>query len=115
MQKIVQYLLLSFITIAFLNGCSLHPKITIENIQKDIVGKSTDEGLMSWKFAENEPREISIIEIKYDGDKATVIIEMKSQYVSFGKIIKRAGKLRLHYEWIVNEWNIIRVENLTFK
>ena len=25
------------------------------------------------------------------------------------------GRLRLHYEWIADEWNLVRVENLTFK
>ena len=116
MKKAIQFILFSFVSIALLTGCSSHPKITLENIQKDIVGKNTGEGLMSWTFAKNEPREISIVESKYEGDKATIVIDMKTQSAP-GSWMKSnmSGKLRLHYEWIADEWNLIRVENLTFK
>ena len=107
MKKAIQFILFSFVSIALLTGCSSHPTITLESIQKDIVGRNTGEGLMSWIFDKNVPREISILESKYEGDKATIIIDMKTQ--------EAAGKLRLHYEWIADEWNLIRVENLTFK
>ena len=116
MKKTIQFILLGLVSIALLAGCSSHPKITLENIQKDIVGKNTGEGLMAWTFAKNEPREISIVESKYEGDKATIIIDMKTQSAPGSWIkSKMAGKLRLYYEWIAGEWNLIRVENLTFK
>jgi len=116
MKTAIHFTLLSFIFIAVLTGCSSHPKITLETIQKDIVGKNTGEGIMSWTFDKNEPREISIVESKYEGDKATIIIDMKTQSApgSFMRL-QFAGKLRLHYEWIANEWNLTRAENLTFK
>jgi hypothetical protein len=116
MKKAIQFILFSFVTIALLTGCSSHPEIILENIQNDIVGKITGEDNMPWIFAENEPREISIVESKYEGDKATIIIDMTTQSAP-GALMreKRAGKLGLHYEWITNEWNLIRVENLTFK
>ena len=116
MKKTGQLILFSFVFILLLSGCSSHPKITLENIQNDIVGKNTGEGLMGWTFEKNEPREISILESKYEGDKATIIIDMKTQSAP-GSFMReqRAGKLRLHYEWIAKEWNLVRVENLTFK
>ncbi len=114
------YISLMFVFIALLIGCSSHPKITLEAIQKDIVGKSTDEGIKSWLFSQNEPREISIVEEKYDGNKAAIIIDMKTKDLP-GKgwfapaTTHMAGKLRLNYEWIAKEWNLVRIENLTFK
>ena len=116
MRTAIQFILFSFFTIALLTGCSSHPEITLENIQKDIVGKKAGEDLLAWTFAEDEPREISIVENKYEGDKATIIIDMKTQSAPAVLIkSKMAGMLRLHYEWIANKWNLIRVENLTFK
>ena len=100
-----------------LAGCSSHPKITLEKIHQDIVGRSTDEGVMSWTFDKRLPMAISIADSKYEGDKATIIIGMKTSAPAYIAIPARelGGKLRLHYEWIANEWNLIRIENLTFK
>ena len=116
MKTAIRFTLLSFVFLALLTGCSSHPKITLETIQKDIVGKNTGEGIMSWIFDKNEPRDISIVESKYEGDKAIIVIDMKTQSTP-GSFMRSqmAGKLRLHYEWIAKEWNLTRVENLTFK
>lgn len=75
------------------------------------MGKNTGEGLASWEFEKDEPRTISLVEEEYEGDKATIIIDMQTE----GSESTMAGKLRLHYEWIADEWNLVRVENLTFK
>lgn len=114
MKTAMRFTLLSFIFLTLLTGCSSHPKITLEAIQKDIVEKDTDEGFMSWTFHKNEPREISIAKSKYEGDKAEIIIDIKTERTAIFRV-QMAGKLRLHYEWISKEWNLIRVENLTFK
>lgn len=124
MKKAIQFVLFSFVSIALIVGCSSEPKttvediqnITVEDIQKDIAGKNTGEGLMSWEFGEDEPREISIVESKYEGDTATIIIDMKTENLPehIGKQ-KMTGKLRLYYKRIEDEWNLGRVENLTFK
>ena len=117
MKTTIYFALLSFVFIALLCGCRSrpsHPKITLETIQRDIVEKHTDEGVNSWTFGRDESREISIIESKCEGDKTTIIIDMKTQGAA-GWRAKMAGKLRLHYEWIADEWNLTRVENLTFK
>jgi hypothetical protein len=116
MKTAIHFTLLSFFFIALLSGCSSHPKITLEAIQRDLVGKNAGEGIVSWTFDKNEPREISIVESKYEGDNATIIIDIKTHSAP-GSIMKSqmAGKLRLHYERIKNEWSLTRIENLTFK
>lgn len=103
-------------TVLLVSSCTRHANISLADIQRDIVGRNTGEGLMSWTFVREEPREISIIESKFNGDAAIVIVDVTTEDVDgmFGKM-KMAGKLRLHYEWIGGEWNLVRVENLTFK
>ena len=115
MKRIIQ--VGAIITIfSLLIGCNMHQKVTLGAIQKDVVGKSIDMGSASWLFENGESREISIIESKYSRDKATIVIDTKTQSVPdlFG-VTRMAGKIRLYYEWIANEWNLIRMESLTFK
>jgi len=116
MKSAIRFSWLGFVLIALLSGCSSHPKINLETIQRDIVGKTTGAGIETWTFDENELREISILESKYEGDKATIIIDMKTQSAP-GSLMKSkmAGKLCLHYEWIAEEWKLNQVENLAFK
>ncbi len=120
-----ELLYLAVVLTLAVSGCSDgggvlgHPKISVEQIGTDIVGKNTGEGLLSWTFAKNEPREIEILETDYSGDKGTVVIHMKTEgFILVGftnKVEGMAGKLRLHYEWVADEWTLVRVENLDFK
>ena len=124
MKKAIQFVLFSFVSFALIVGCSSDPKttvediqnITLEDIQKDIVGKNTGEGLMSWEFGKDDPTEIFIVESKYEGDTATIIIDIKTENLPehIGKQ-QMTGKLCLYYKRIEDEWNLGRVENLTFK
>ena len=93
-----------------------HPKINEAQIGTDIVGKDTGEGLLGWRFEKAEPREIAVMQSDYSGDKAAIVINMKTESApgSFSKS-KMAGKLRLHYEWVAGTWTLVRVENLDFK
>lgn len=92
-------------------------KITSQKIEKDIVGKTTDDSI--WRFEKNEPRKITVLESKYGNPYATVIVNVETE--GFAGVVIYAlrgyanGKLRLHYEWITNEWILVKVENLTFK
>jgi hypothetical protein len=98
--------------IAFACGPSF--SVTPERIEKDIVGKTTSVDGLQWRFAADEPRKIKIIETDEEGKTATAVIEIVTEG-SFNPAPKMAGRLRLHYEWIADQWNLLRVENLTFK
>lgn len=102
--------------VLIISGCGSHPEITVPDIEKNIVGRDTGEGLAAWKFDANEPRDITIIESKYKGDKATLIVNINTRSAP-GSFLRATanGKLRLHYEWITNEWTLVKVENLDFK
>ncbi len=116
MKKIIQLILLSIIPILLLTGCNSHSEITLEDIQKDIVGRTTNDKnwTLNWTFQKEEPRKITVIKGEYDGDNAIVIVNMQtSGYVGVYHHVYE-GKLRLHYEWIAEEWNLVEIENLTF-
>lgn len=52
--------------------------------------------------------DIEIVDVKKDGDKATLIVHV-------GTVSSHAGKLRLDYEHVVDEWILQRIENLSFR
>lgn len=126
---IVSVLLLSFSDATFAQRKKRQtPRPTISNakIYKDIVGKTlkeipsetTGSDLISWTFAENEPKEIEVLEKKFIGDEARITIKMLTQDADSNNNSKWArlrGNLRLHYERIAGDWLLTEVENLTFK
>lgn len=83
---------------------------TPAKIEKDIVGKTTSGG-SGWIFGEGERRDIKVLDTKTSGPKAQVIIHMDTG--GFGK--QMSGRLRLHYELIAGRWELLGVENLSFK
>ena len=115
-KTIIQLILISITSVLIFNGCNSHPKITVKNIQNDIIGRSI---LSVWTFDESEPREISILESNYNGDKAKIVINIKTQNNPRTQptfhLVKMKGRLRLHYEWIVGRWDLVKIENLSFK
>ena len=108
----------------------VRPEIPLENIREDINGQRVSlpaEGgasePASWRFFLNEPKEIEILEKQLAGDKATVVIELRTRTSpraeQQGIRKKLAGRLRLHYElksyFVVRKWEIVRIENISFK
>ena len=108
----------------------LLPEITLENIREDINGQRVnvpaEDGASkpsSWRFFLNEPKEIEILDKQFAGDKATFVINLQTRTSpraeQQGITKKLAGKLRLHYElksyFVVRKWEIVRIENISFK
>lgn len=103
--------LVAVLVFIFLSGFSSYSKITTEEIYQKIIGKSVGEGFRVWRFAKNEPRNITVIKSDYNGDNATIIINIETR----SHHSKAGGKVRLNFEWIADEWYIMKVDNLTFK
>ncbi len=107
-------------------ACQRHPEITTSMIEKDIIGKVIrgivyERGMgINWRFDKEESRTIAILEANYQENKAVLIINIEARGVVkgfFGRthVAELSGRIRLHYEWIVDQWNLLKVENLTFK
>ena len=105
------------------------PEITVEKIREDINGRQVSvpaEGdasePSSWRFYPNEPKEIEIVEKQLAGDKATLVIDMRTRTSpraeQQGITKKLAGRLRLDYELqsglVLRKWEIVRIENISF-
>ena len=105
------------------------PEITVEKIREDINGRQVSvpaEGdasePSSWRFYPNEPKEIEIVEKQLAGDKATLVIDMRTRTSprseQQGVTKKLAGRLRLHYELqsglALRKWEIVGIENISF-
>lgn len=105
------------------------PDITVETILEDLNGQRVDvrseDGTSepsSWRFFLNEPKEIKILEKQLAGDKAILVIDLRTstspRAEQQGIKKKLAGKLRLHYElksyFVVRKWEIVGMENISF-
>ena len=130
------FLLLLLLLSAFASACKagpppedLRPDITVETILEDLnrqrIDVPAEEGSSepsSWRFFPNEPKEIQILEKKVTGDKAILVIDLKTRTSPRAEeqgIKKRlAGKIRLDYELksylVVRKWEITGMENISF-
>lgn len=104
------------------------PELTLETISKAING-SWVEGVPAadgkgkpenWKFFYNEPKEIEIVEQKIEGDRATVVVNLKTRSGPRDPNQRSLeGQLRLHLElgtdFIFREWDVENVDNISLK
>ena len=105
------------------------PEITVEKIPEDINGQRVsvpaEDGASEpsiWRFFLNEPKEIEILEKELAGDKATLVIDLRTRTSpraeQQGIKKKLAGRLRLHYElkshFVLRKWEIVQIENISF-
>ena len=105
--------LVVFLLMQLLLGCGSRPAITLEKIKQDIIGSKTGYDIIrdSWTIAQAELKQITIVESNNEGDKAKILVDIKTTDSSENG----AGRLRLHYKWSANEWALGKVENLTFR
>ena len=102
-----------FLLMLLLCGCGSRPAITLEKIKQDIVGDKTGYDIIrdSWTIARTELKHVTIIESKNEGDKANVLVDVKT----VDNRENEARRLRLHYKWNSNEWSLGKAEYLRFK
>ena len=111
MRKFV--LFLAGIAIVACLGCTKLPETQVEQIEleSDLLGRSVGEGPSAWVFNEGDEHIVTLVESTYVNTKGEVVVDVESRH--FPDISK--GRLRLNYEWVAKEWNLLDVENLSFK
>ncbi len=104
------------------------PEITDEKIWEEIndayVREVPEENgasePVSWRFDEDEPKELTIVEKQMEGGRATIIIDIKTNSSPGARSPKYlAGQIRTKWElqigWALRTWEIVETENISMK
>ncbi len=104
------------------------PEITDEKLREEIndaylreVPEETGAGEpTSWRFDEDEPKEFSVVERQLNGDRATIVLDIKTQSAPGARSPKYlAGQIRTKWEpqtgWALRTWEIVETENVSMK
>jgi hypothetical protein len=102
------------------------PELGDENIRETLLDSVVEEvpeengaaKPIRWRFLEDEPREVTVVDKQMDGEKATVIVDVMTRTGSRSRSPKvLSGRLRLHYELkrvvFLRKWRIVDVDNLS--
>jgi hypothetical protein len=75
---------------------------------------------ISWSFDEEEPKEIHVVEKQMEGERATIVLDIKTRSASNVRNPRYlAGQIRTKWElktgWALRKWEIVRTENISMK
>ena len=75
---------------------------------------------ISWRFNEDEPKEISVVEKQVEGERATLLLDIKTRSApNMRNPRSLAGQIRTEWElktgWALRRWEIVRTENISMK
>jgi len=102
------------------------PELTDDIIRERINGGYVDKipeengpgKPISWRFYDEEPKQISVVEKQVDGPHATVVLDIKTQSGPRAREPRAlAGQIRTSWElrtgWVLRKWEIVRAENIS--
>lgn len=104
------------------------PDITEEMIRERINGtrvrdvpeeSGTAEPII-WNFDEDEPKEIAVVEKQTDGERATLVLNIKTKSAPGVRNPRSlAGQIRTQWQlrtgWVLRRWEIVKTENISLK
>jgi hypothetical protein len=75
---------------------------------------------ISWSFDEDEPKEIAVVEKQAEGERATIVLDIKTRSASYVRNPRSlAGQIRTKWElrtgWVLRKWEIVETENISMK
>lgn len=110
------------------SGSNDFPEITDEIIQerinnaylRDVPEENGTAEPINWSFDEDEPKEIRVVEKKIDGERAAIILEIKTRSSPRTRNPRElAGQIRTEWKletgWALRKWEIIEAENISMK
>jgi hypothetical protein len=73
-----------------------------------------------WSFDEDEPKEITVVEKQMDGERATIVLDIKTRAAPYVRNPRSlAGQIRTQWElktgWVLRKWEIVKTENISMK
>lgn len=104
------------------------PELTEEMIHERINGRrvrevpeenGTAEPII-WNFDEDEPKEITVVEKQMQGERATIVLDIKTRSASNVRNPRSlAGQIRTEWKletgWVLRRWEIVKTENISMK
>ena len=104
------------------------PEITDEKIREEIndaylrkVPEESGAGEpISWRFSEDEPKEIAVADKQLEGARATIILDIKTSSSPGARTPRHlSGQIRTKWElqtgWALRKWEIVETENISMK
>jgi len=75
---------------------------------------------INWNFDDSEPKKFTVVEKQVEGERATIIIDIKTQSAPGSRSPKYlAGQIRTKWElqtgWALRKWEIVETENVSMK
>jgi hypothetical protein len=75
---------------------------------------------ISWRFFEEEPKEVVVVDRQVDGNRATIVLDIKTQSTPRAREPRAlAGQIRTDWEltsgWALRQWEIVKTENISMK
>lgn len=110
------------------SGSGSVPELTKEVIDErindagvwDVLPESGTGDPISWRFDEDEPKEIVVVDKQVEGDKATIVLDIKTESSPRSRSHRQlAGQIRtdwlLRTGWVLRRWEIVNTENISMK
>jgi hypothetical protein len=74
----------------------------------------------NWTFIPSEPKEITVVDKQVNGDKATIILDIKTSSSPRSREQRYLeGQIRTEWElrtgWVLRQWEIVNTENISMK
>ena len=75
---------------------------------------------ISWSFDEEEPKEIAVVEKQMEGERATIVLDIKTRSAPNMRNPRHlAGQIRTQWKlktgWALRKWEIVETENISMK
>jgi len=75
---------------------------------------------ISWRFDEDEPKEITVVEKQVEGTRATIVLDIKTRSAANRRNPRAlAGQIRTKWElktgWALRRWEIVWTDNISVK
>lgn len=97
----------------------IHEQINDTRVRQVPEENGTAEPI-NWSFVEEEPKEIAVVEKQMEGERATIVLDIKTRSASGAREQRYlAGQIRTNWElktgWVLRKWEIVRTENISMK
>lgn len=102
----------------------LTDEIIRERINDAFVSEIPEENAaaepINWNFDEDEPKEITVVEKQLNGERATIVLDIKTRSATYMRNPRSlAGQIRTEWAlktgWVLRKWEIVYAENISMK